>query len=504
MNGRCTADPLDHADDICDFCGDEFCSSCLIATRKGKGPLVCRECAIDNSGIKGSRPTKPRVTKAQVNKARAALAEAKDTRTAKSFHFFDEEEGYVSPEVEISDEDDSDRDEIDEGRTAKRRFSLRRKQDDAPASTDDDLDEVSDLLDAIDEEPTLDPIDEPTPVEQGPQRRSTPATALIESGGLARLSAGESLPSHDPMPHDEPHDLVDDEPAPPAKSSTPGPPSLADRLRTTAARPTPSQTPTQSYQDDDRASTSPSAPSVDFTAAADPTPATVTRWVTDPAPTPQPAAAMDLDSDPFASPDFGVEVTTPQADVATPSIDLSFPTSTRHADTGASFEWQQPATPVDENLSDDPFGASTAPSPTVEPASVEPIRAEPAPVPAEAVRAEAPQAWPDPTVVPEPPRDVWPTDVGDVPTPPAGTNPAVAPIQSSAPVPAPQPTIEAPAAVEQLAPASSPGHVAVSDDSSSPSADTDANGNWIPPVLRGMAPVVERRADPLPRRRQHD
>ena len=34
----------------------------------------------------------------------------------------------------------------------------------------------------------------------------------------------------------------------------------------------------------------------------------------------------------------------------------------------------------------------------------------------------------------------------------------------------------------------------------SPSADVDANGNWIPPLLRGMAPKAERELETLPRR----
>ncbi len=452
MNGRCTADPLDHADDICDFCGDEFCTSCLIATRKGKGPLVCRECAIDNSGIKGSRPTKPRATKSQINKARAALAEAKNTRTAKSFQFFDEEDGYVSPEVESTDHDEIEDEEAAEGSTAKRRFSLRRRHDDTPISTDDDHPETSELLEAIDEEPALDPVIEPTPTDHAPPGRSTPATALIESGGLARLSAGESVSPQQPTSHDDSHDLVDDAPAAPGGSTTAGPTftSLADRLRTPAARPAPPQSRgPASFHDDDRAVTPPPSSAVDVPAPAEPTPATVTRWVTDPAPIPQPAA-MDLDSDPFASPDFDLDVAVPQADAATPPIDLAFSSSTAHTDAGSSFEWQQATTPADEDLSDDPFGASAAPPPPVEsarfePASIEPIRAEPAWVEAEAVQAE-----------------------------------------------------------EHLAHASSPRPVAVSDEPSSPSADTDAKGNWIPPLLRGMAPVVERRADPLPRRRQLD
>jgi hypothetical protein len=35
-------------------------------------------------------------------------------------------------------------------------------------------------------------------------------------------------------------------------------------------------------------------------------------------------------------------------------------------------------------------------------------------------------------------------------------------------------------------------------------ADTDSNGDWIPPLLRGMAPVTEREGLPLPQRRQED
>lgn len=89
MNGRCTTDPLDTADDICEFCGNAFCSSCLIDVgKRGHGP-VCRSCAVANSGIRGSRPSTPRPSRAALKAARAELALLNENRPAPIFEFFD-------------------------------------------------------------------------------------------------------------------------------------------------------------------------------------------------------------------------------------------------------------------------------------------------------------------------------------------------------------------------------------------------------------------------------
>ena len=36
------------------------------------------------------------------------------------------------------------------------------------------------------------------------------------------------------------------------------------------------------------------------------------------------------------------------------------------------------------------------------------------------------------------------------------------------------------------------------------SADRDAQGNWVPPILRGMAPDAREKKDALPHRRRKD
>lgn len=141
----------------------------------------------------------------------------------------------------------------------------------------------------------------------------------------------------------------------------------------------------------------------------------------------------------------------------------------------------------DDMVATRPVGNPFDPSPSPEPA----MPAAPAPpafVPPTPKRetAEAP--------VPRPKIDPW-----TPPTPPPrGSNlDAIAAHEQAAPEPAPPAPGSVPDALRP--PSNQPDPFEGTREQQT--ADTDDTGQWIPPVLRGMAPVDERAADPLPKRR---
>ncbi len=468
MNGRCTADPLDHADDICEFCGDEFCRSCLIQTRGGKGQQICRDCAIRNSGIKGSKSNKPRPSKAQVARARQALAESKETRNAKTFEFFDEAADYSTRhDIEAAPAPQDEPDEEAKAQGAKRRFSLRRKSDET--STD----EV---------EPTaLDEFDEQTeelapPPPSAPSGRSTPATTLIESGALARTPSGTS-PSDISEPDDPiaaadiPWDDAHRGPVPPGAGAGAGvvesPGSLADRLRTRSVP------------------AAPIIPSFALPASNsghDPAPSTIDQL----------PLGSQLDADPFAIalPDEGPSSPAP--------LDVSFPTPPPTQAPTQAFDWQSTLVPSGENLDDDPFSIG---DPFAEPVDV---ATEPMTPPAASQEPfAARQRAADQVVAAAPDFAERRSESSPAPIPDARSQ-WTAPTAPHAPSTPPPVVAPEPAAAAMT---SRPAVMAAPTGSGAPvagAADTDANGNWIPPLLRGMAPVAERQAAPLPKRRNND
>ncbi len=72
MNGRCHNDPMDFATDVCDSCGDQFCSTCLIFPRGERKPPLCTNCAMALSGVRNRRPVKP-LPRAEIKKRRKNL-----------------------------------------------------------------------------------------------------------------------------------------------------------------------------------------------------------------------------------------------------------------------------------------------------------------------------------------------------------------------------------------------------------------------------------------------
>ncbi len=418
MNGRCTADPLDHADDICEYCGDEFCRSCLITTRNGKGPKVCRGCAISNSGISGARSSKSRVSKSHIERAREALEEAKSTRQAKTFQFFDEGIDDLDGSVEVPTSAATTEPSSDESDHRQRRRFGRRRSD----SLESTVDEAASKADVGGEE-----LEPPAGAVPSPPRSATPATALIESGQLAHMSpddpngadpneAGEEQQFSPEVDASETGTEAEEEIDDSVLTKTPTPPlvagtSLADRLATTPTEPMPAPTPRSE----------------------------------------SPVAAHQFAADPFAATE--TEQPTADTDAATPVVryDLEFPHPAAGNPHATRFEWRSSETTTDHEA--DPFDSfvTETENPTSETsaAALAPERslvAEPAMHDASTQHSSAVERAPHPSRL--------------------STDPTASPEAAS--------------------------------------VDIDGNGNWIPPVLRGMAPIAERTDAPLPKRRQED
>ena len=72
MNGRCHNDPMDFAADVCDSCGDQFCSNCLVYPRGSNKAPFCTTCAMALSGVRNRRPVKP-LPRGEIKKRRKKL-----------------------------------------------------------------------------------------------------------------------------------------------------------------------------------------------------------------------------------------------------------------------------------------------------------------------------------------------------------------------------------------------------------------------------------------------
>ncbi len=395
MNGRCTTDPLDHADDVCEFCAGEFCSNCLITSRNGKS-VVCRTCARANSGVKVSHAARPRASKSEVKQARKDLVEAKTTRAPKTFQFFDEAADYVPrvepaaavPTVAADDEKPSGR---------RRGLSLRR----SAASVVDEAPEPPPPASEPPETPDNELDRRPAVEEEVEEVRPEPR-APAPTGRLADRLVG-SIPA----------------PGPAVTFASPASAQL-QHLRATGTPPAESS---RSVDDDHRPPMDldfPVGPAEEapFTPAEQPF-----AW----AETPQSRAGGDpLTHDPFTLGDpFG------SADPAATSVDPFAPTPV------PAFPSDEAVGPAPTFDADPAFGSSATFEPSPQPPPMTADSPNPHLEPAASVRVQ--------------------DDVGvDAPTP------------------------------------------------GDASADRDANGNWIPPILRGLAPDAGQRAGDLPRRRRDE
>ncbi len=91
MNGRCDNDPLDRAENVCDKCGGDFCDTCLLYPRGRKRPPVCKACAIAHAGLRSTSKSQTPLERKNVRKRRKELQEQVDEHDDSQFVYFDEE-----------------------------------------------------------------------------------------------------------------------------------------------------------------------------------------------------------------------------------------------------------------------------------------------------------------------------------------------------------------------------------------------------------------------------
>jgi len=91
MNGRCETDPFDSAVDVCDSCYGEFCESCLVHP-KGRRYPTCTECTLFASGVRHGGAPERKGSRRSSKKRRAALKQ-QETGESKFFEYFDADSG---------------------------------------------------------------------------------------------------------------------------------------------------------------------------------------------------------------------------------------------------------------------------------------------------------------------------------------------------------------------------------------------------------------------------
>ena len=101
MNGRCETDPLDRAIDVCDRCFGEFCETHLVRPKGRKHPF-CNDCALSASGVRGSAKVELRGDRRTAKQRRKELREAEAALDDEHvFEFFEYE-----PDDECIPDDD--------------------------------------------------------------------------------------------------------------------------------------------------------------------------------------------------------------------------------------------------------------------------------------------------------------------------------------------------------------------------------------------------------------
>ncbi|MGI9609622.1 MAG: hypothetical protein ACR2NL_04940 [Acidimicrobiia bacterium] len=63
---------MDFAAEVCDSCGDQFCTNCLVYPRGTNKPPFCTSCAMALSGVRNRRPVKP-LSRGEIKKRRKRL-----------------------------------------------------------------------------------------------------------------------------------------------------------------------------------------------------------------------------------------------------------------------------------------------------------------------------------------------------------------------------------------------------------------------------------------------
>ncbi len=502
MNGRCKNDPLDTAEEVCGICGDEFCSDCLIMARIGKKKLVCKNCAVDHSGLRAGQKSKV-ASKYQVRKQKRSLKSSTPQGGNEAFTFFDDadsnfeydlENAREAPVTQVSSDDAS------KPRSSKKKRKKRRGK--------------SVPIEAKAAKPTKDESTSRRARLTGRRKNNLVETAM--AGPVATTSN----PAQD-IPAPTSKDVATKPEAPVAQVETaatnpPPPPPAASEASAPAVHPEPAKTTVAASPME------PASPS-----AAD----LLSALKADEAAIPAVEVAagdLNLETSPFSDP-FADPVSTASG-VVEPTAgepmtgELPLNPVQAPASSGENAAQHKRRSPGAGTVSgqgrqsrsniSDPFAAGSASpfpgdSPTTipQPEKIEPQEVEYEPVAFEPQTFEAESFQPD-TFEPLTPEPAAFTSSLPLPTPP-GTETfepdtfqpdtfeadTFEPHHSQAA--APEPVL-----VSAIAEAESHAHSAPSSDSSE--ADTDSNGDWVPPLLRGMAPVSEREGLPLPQRRSED
>lgn len=74
MDGRCERHQFEAAAGLCDHCGDEFCSECLVRPFGDKKPPFCIPCTIAQSGLRSgmAKPKKQKMSRKERKELAAA------------------------------------------------------------------------------------------------------------------------------------------------------------------------------------------------------------------------------------------------------------------------------------------------------------------------------------------------------------------------------------------------------------------------------------------------
>lgn len=532
MNGRCETDPLDRAVDVCDSCFGEFCDNCLLRP-KGRRHPVCTECALIASGVR--RPLEPRIlgAKRTAKKRRAALKK-QDGEETPVFEYFDAGDplDVVEPPVE-----------------GKKRKKSTAPDEPVDAEPEDELTEVESHQAAgglqlkIEQASALDP-DAATAEQSSTPAEAAAATDDDEPRAEVDADAAESTETSEPAESPETSGAQaegDDEAS--TTESTSAIKKLAElRKRSSDREPAPAPEATRTEPGD---TGSPAEPAV---ATTEPAPQA-------PAPEPRPEPAVAATPEPARSePETVVTSTAPDLEPAVATAATADPSpEAQGADEAvgvndseaASAEHDAPSIP-DETVSRsiDTPAPERSPRPAPRRAAARPKPERPAVSYPGAERRRRKTDGPGDV---ERPKTTAPmigevrtigsrrsTDVPEPETPAAdldtagfdetaglvgsadGAHNAIAEFDAGQPATAgPTPSVPterraataAERADQESGPAAGPNALvnAGNPAGSGPGkADTDAEGNWIPPILRGMAPNVREAKADLPKRNRDD
>ncbi len=571
MQGRCDNNPLDQAENVCNECGGEFCSSCLVYPRGQKRPPVCKSCAIVKSGVRvsGRAELWESANRKGIRKRRKeVVAQAENDPQGSHFTYFDED----GSDIELRDRESmflADQREDENANATKKSRRLRRKEDknkskkEAKASkpANDDVAAVAAETDDVaspDVEPDTSPrsraddfaadlptedggvsVDDflaadmppPPPTKHPMNRRAEDipddfgfrdpgddANDVVDIGAaLGSIDPGTAAPSADEEELLESLSFTESAPDPavPKSSAT----ELLSKLReagggANAIEPAP----VGPVDDPWVPATNRAEP--DHTDWADDQP-----FVSDETPVDAPFQDAPFQDAPFQDAPF--EQNTP---ISNPVPDPFAPTESSSPDThNSSDTHNSPDTRnsyESEMFTSGPFHKAE-PEPVADlgqPFEAQPFEAQPfeaQPFEAQSFEAEPFEAQPfesqafgaqsfDPAPLVNEPVDHSPTTGNDDPFGFTSQQPTFDEATAFAPDPfEPTPFSVDPSEVVELDPiepevAEAASAIAEREklaqaDGPGDNADRDANGNWIPPLLRGMAPVEERHN--LPKRR---